>query len=644
MRSGYTQDGSPLALNTALGENALLLDSLRGTEGLSQLFRYTLTMRAHASGFSAADLIGTAASVVLRHDESRTRHLHGIVSRFTYLGMQADFALYTLELVPKLWLLSLGRDRVIYQNMSAADIVRQVLNEFSIAFDDRLSASYTAREYCVRYDETALDFISRLMEEEGIFYYFIGTQAAHTMVLADGNGAMEAIQGAPLVMRHEARQIHDAITRFEWEGRLVTRTHAVDDYNYLTPSTALLASSAAPVGHGASYEFAAGHSALAQGNTISRIRAEQQRSEHLLGHGDSHCAQLAAGFSFTLEGHPRTELNIEHAVRAVEHEADWNGYVNRFETQPLSVPFRPARVTPRPMVAGSHTAQVVGPQGEEIWTDSHGRVKLQFPWDRQGKRDGGSSCWVRVSQAWAGQNWGALFLPRVGHEVVVSYVDGDPSRPLITGSVYNAEHQPPVGLPGASTQSTMLSRSTKRGTAGNEMRFEDKKDAEELYMHAQKDMRVAVENDLSTTVMAGNETHTVSKGDRTVSVEKGKETHSVKGTRTLTVTGAEEHQNKADFSHQVTGNYSLKVQGNLTIEVTGTLLIKSAQSVDIQAGTNLSSKAQVNVSTQAGVELVNKGGVSLSNEAPMIASKASGIHNVEAGGVLALKGALVKLN
>ena len=218
----------------------------------------------------------------------------------------------------------------------------------------------------------------------------------------------------------------------------------------------------------------------------------------------------------------------------------------------------------------------------------------------------------------------------------MSYLDGDPDRPLVTGSVYNAEQTTPITLPGKSSQSTIRSRSTKNGNAGNEMRFEDKKDAEELYLHAQKDMLVEVENDLTTTVIAGNEVHTVKKGNRSVKVDTGNETHSVKGTRSLEITGDETHTNKANFTQKVTGNYELKVTGNLVIDVTGTIMIKSAQSVDVKAGTNLTNKA--------GVMLTNNGGAKMSNEAPLIDSKASGMHSVEAGGMLTLKGALVKIN
>jgi type VI secretion system secreted protein VgrG len=250
--------------------------------------------------------------------------------------------------------------------------------------------------------------------------------------------------------------------------------------------------------------------------------------------------------------------------------------------------------------------------------------------------DQNSSCWVRVAQASAGAGWGHLFLPRVGQEVVVSYVDGDPDRPLVTGSVYNGQMSPPVGLPASQTQSVMRSRSSKSGTAGNEIRMEDKLSSEELYFHAQKDMNVAIENALSTTVIAGDETHLVKKGNRSLTVETGNETHTVKGTRAVDVTGDETHTSHATFKHTTTGDYTLKISGNLVIDVSG--------SISIKAGTSLASQAGTSLTNQAGTTLGNKAGTTLSNEGVEIQSKASAMQTVDGGAMLTLKGGLIKAN
>ncbi|MGJ7535229.1 MULTISPECIES: type VI secretion system Vgr family protein [unclassified Variovorax] len=646
MREGFTQHAAFLTVKTVLGPDELLLDAFQAAEGLSQLFACSLTMRSPSSELKAADLIGTSATVALQRPEKETRFFNGIVSRFTYLGSNRDFATYSLELVPRMWLLTLGRDRVIYQSMSTPDILQKVLGEFGVAFSTQLQGTYAPREYCVRYDETAFDFVSRLMEEEGIFYFFTFADGAHTLVLADSNSAcMPCPHAEKLVMRssEEGYAHTHAVTRFESDARLVTKDQAVDDYDFLTPDTDLRQQHDGKIGRGLDYEYPSRVPAAA-GAARARIRLEMHQTGSQSGRGDSHCHYLTPGTTFTLEEHAREDLNVKHVVHSVRHHAEREHYSNSFETLPPELPFRPQRLTPRPVVAGNHTAQVVGPAGEEIWTDEHGRIKVQFPWDQLGKKNDKSSCWIRVSQMWAGKGWGALFLPRIGQEVVVSYVDGDPDRPLVSGSVYNGTNPTPVTLPGMSSQSTIRSRSTKTGDAGNEMRFEDKKGSEEFYLHAQKDMRVEIENDLTTTVMAGNELHTVTKGNRTVKVDTGNEIHSVKGTRALDVTGNETHDNKANFTQTVTGNYELKVTGNLVIDVTGTLLIKSAQTLDLKAGTDLGANAGINFKAEAGVALSAKGGASLSNEAPSISSKASGMNAVEGGGMVTLKGGLVKIN
>jgi type VI secretion system secreted protein VgrG len=327
---------------------------------------------------------------------------------------------------------------------------------------------------------------------------------------------------------------------------------------------------------------------------------------------------------------------VSYVVRAVRHAASNLMYSNEFDVFPATVPFRAPLLTPRPVVAGTHTAKVVGPSDEEIWTDAQGRIKLKFYWDRTPDADQNSSCWVRVAQASAGPGWGHLFLPRIGEEVVVSYVDGDPDRPLVTGCVYNGTNAVPVTLPSMQTQSVIRSRSSKGGTAGNEIRMEDKLNSEELYVHAQKDMAVEIENALSTTVKAGAETHVVQKGDRSIEVSEGKETHTVKGTRTVDVTGDETHTNHAGFTHNVSGNHTHKIDGNYTLKVGGNLVIEVTGSISIKAGTSLAS--------EAGTSHASKAGTTLSTEGMTVSHKASATQTVDGGGQLALKGGIVQLN
>ena len=311
---------------------------------------------------------------------------------------------------------------------------------------------------------------------------------------------------------------------------------------------------------------------------------------------------------------------------------------------------------------------MVGKSGEEIWTDKYGRIKVKFHWDLAAGKDENSSCWIRVSQRWAGKNWGMMFIPRIGQEVVVSFLEGDPDRPLVTGSVYNATQTVPYTLPSDQTKSTMKSNSSKGGAGFNELRFEDKKDSEEVFLHAQKDYNITVLNNQTSTVKKNRKTTVeeenddliVSKGNRTIKVETGNETHEVKGTRSVKVTGDETHTDEANFDQTVKGNFTLKVTGNITIEATGSVKIKSGTAFDTEAGTamtqksgtdfkneagtNMTNKASMNMTNEAGMNMSNEGKIQLSNKGAMIESKASGMQTVDGGGMLALKGGLIKLN
>jgi type VI secretion system secreted protein VgrG len=633
MAATTTQTGCLLSVTTPFGKDALLLDGFGGREAICESFRFNLRMRSANKALDAQQIVGKNVTVTLQQPSGPQRFFNGIVTRFANVGGDAGYGFYSAEMAPRLWLLALGCDRVIYQNLSALDIVKQVLSSFEVSFELRISsADYAVREYCVQYDESAFHFISRLMEEEGIFYFFTFANGTHTMVLADSPSAHQGgANSAQLYFSTDTRahgQV-DRIGAFEMALGLVEAQQVIADYDYVSATTSQASSTTTGgTSSGIRYTFPGKYATAADGNRKAAIQLAAQQMEQRTGGGVSYCYSLAAGTSFTLGGHANAALNVSYVVRAVTHSASNDRYSNDFEVFPAAVPFRAPLVTPRPVVAGTHTALVVGSSGEEIWTDALGRIKLKFHWDRTPAADQNSSCWVRVSQASAGQGWGHLFLPRVGQEVVVSYVDGDPDRPLVTGSVYNKQTTLPIALPSLQTQSVMLSRSSKNGTAGNEIRMEDKLNAEELYFHAQKDMNVVIENALATTVTAGAETHTVKQGDRTIAVQTGNETHSVKGKRSLDVTGAETHTNHAAFTQNVSGDYTLKVTGNLVIDVSGSISIKSGTSMTSQAGTTLDNKA----------------GTTLTSTGLTVQHKATTTQTVDGGAMLVLKGTLIQLN
>ena len=663
MRTGFEQPGGLLALTSPFGDNDLLLDSVEGSEGISEMFKFNLHMRSGSTSLSAATAVGKTMTVTLSVEGGSKRYITGMVSRFIQSGYDQDFATYEAELVPMLWLLTLSRDRKIYQAKSVADIIKAVLGDFSVTFDDKLTQTYDPVDYIVQYDETAFDFISRLMEQAGIFYFFTFSSSAHTMVLGDASSNFADCDGAAAVRffpRTGMGNAIDTVSRFAHENTIAVKKATVNDYDFTAPSTSLEGTHTAAGGSGAVYEFATGHLAVAAATAIAKLRVEASQVNAEVLRGDSFCYPFSAGSKFTLSEHFVDALNAAFVLRRVHHTARDDLYTNSFEAFPVAVPFRPPVQTARPRAVGCETALVVGPSGEEIWTDKYGRIKVQFPWDRDGVKDDKSSTWMRVAQSVAGKGFGALFLPRVGQEVVVTYLNGDPERPLVTGCVYNGENTTPAELPANQTQTIMRTWSSKQGAAGNELRFEDKKDAEQLYLHAQKDMLTEVEDALTMTVKKGAEIHTLQEGDRTVDVQKGKETHNVKGTREVTVTGDETHTNAAKFTHKVTGDYALTIDGKLTITVTGDISIKSSAAVTeesgttygITAGTALTAKAGTALTNESGTDFTNKAGtkmtnqaaVQMDNKAPVINSKADATQTVEAGAMLTLKGAMAKVN
>lgn len=671
MKTDFVQAGGFLTISTPLGSNALLLDSLEGSEGISELFKFNLYMRSSSTSLSAASIVGKKVTVTMEVEGASKRYIHGTVARFTQSGFDVDFATYQAEVVPDLWLLTLSKDRKIYQKKTVLAIIKAVLGESSITFSDKTSGTYTALDYVVQYDESDFDFISRLMEHAGIFYYFTFSSSGHTMVLGDATSAHTASANASdlrFFPRTGQTNPIDTVFRFEYENRIALKKATVSDYDFAAPATSLSGTNSATSGAGAVYEFGTGSETASASQALAKIRVEASQASTALLRGDSFAYALSAGTSFTLSDHFVRSLNAKYVVRRLHHSARDDLYSNSFEAFPAATPFRPSVVTPLPRAVGSETAKVVGPSGEEIWTDKDGRIKVQFPWDRDGANDDKSSCWIRVAQPLAGAGFGALFLPRVGQEVVISYLNGDPSQPLVTGCVYNGTHSTPAKLPDKQTQTIISTWSSKQGTAGNIMRFEDKKDAEEVYFHAQKDLLTEIENALTTTVKKGAEIHTLEEGDRTVDVKKGKEIHNVKGTRALDITGDETHKNAGKFTHTVEGDFALTVNGKLSITVTGaveisssagvtidagtSLLAKAGQALTNQAGTALTNKAGTELTNQAGTNLTNKAGVNMTNKAGvqleskgvMIVSKADAMHNVEAGAMLTLKGALTQIN
>ena len=571
--------------------------------------------------------MGKAACVTLIDGDGNKRYLHGLMTRLIQSGTTC-----TAELRPWLWMLSLNADNKIFQNMSVPDILASVFGAAGFTdYRNDLRLTYNPLEYCVQFQETSLSFVSRLMEEAGICYFFEHTDSAHTLVLADDPASFTDCENAASIPFLPVAQNDDwlsdlRINDLRTEYQVAVQAYQSDDFNFTTPATELKVSLGD--GHRRVYEYPGRYATVDAGETVAKRRIEAFEAAQQQISGDSPVRPLRAGGAFTLTGHPDAALNARYALRSVSHSAVRRTYENRFTGFPATMPFRPPRHTPSPRISGSQTAIVVGPRGSEIYTDKYGRIKVHFHWDQVGK-DENSSCWIRVAQNWAGVSWGAFTLPRIGQEVVVTFLNGDPDRPLVTGCVYNGSNPVPYALPDQQTRTVLKTNSSSGGGGFNELRIEDKKDSEEIYVHAQKDMTVDVLNDQTVTITRnravtltkGNDTLTVTEGDRTVDVSKGKETHSVKGTRSLTVTGAETHANKANFTQTVSGNFTLTVDGDITIKASGALTLQSGTGLTAKAGTGLSLQGATTAELKAG---------------------ASG--TVDGGGMLALKGGMVKLN
>ena len=558
-----------------LDVEVLRVTSFRGVEGISQLGTFHVELCSDDPDVDFDALVGEKACLAWKGLEE-TRWLHGIVAEFEITGHGRALTYYSARIVPKMWLLTRRWQSRIFQNLATADILKKVFEAGGLASDDfkiKLKRSYKPRKYCVQYRESDMDFASRLMEEEGIFYWFEHTEDGHLLRVADDASAHETITGEatlPFLPGDEGQTVGESISSFRYGRAVRTGLVTMREFDFRKPSLDMTTDSPADKWKELErYDYPGDYHNTGLGKELVKIRLEEEQTWRDGADAESTCRMIAPGHTFTLELHKRDALNQEYLVtearhwgtqpQAAEEDSDEDQtledltYQNEFECMPKSRPFRPARVTPRPRVEGPQTAIVTGPSGEEIHTDEFGRVKVRFFWDRSGVNDDKSSCWIRVSQGWSGAGWGSILIPRIGHEVIVEFLEGDPDRPLITGRVYNGENPVPYGLPGSKTQSTVKSNSTPGGGGSNEIRFEDAKGSEEVYVHAQKDANIVVEND-RTRKVGHDETWEVGND----------QTGTVKHDQKLTVNNNRTKRVDVDQSESVGGNKTIDVSGNHT--------------------------------------------------------------------------------
>ncbi|MGX8009536.1 type VI secretion system tip protein TssI/VgrG [Mesorhizobium sp. ORM8.1] len=569
-------------VQTPLGADVLTFTHLVGRDEISRCFAYTVGFVSKSRDVDPLKMLGGVVSVEGESDPKRW--FSGLVSDFKLTRIEDRLAFYEATVRPWLWFLGNTTDCRIFQNMTAVEIVEKIFTKYGIAkCEKRLQGSYPQREYCVQYDESDLDFVQRLLEHEGIFYFFEHDEGKHTLVLCDAMSKLKPAPGYEKVLYnfegHGSRRDVEYIT--EWIPGSAVRpgAYAHTDYDFEKPGADLMAKSAQPFGHkeasGENYRQPGAHLDVGRGDTIAGIRREELQAVHQRNTAVGTVRGLFSGCKFTLESFPSDDQNQEYLVVSAEYRLFDPGYRTQNEAHsenfkivlgaaPTKLPYRPSRITPRPIMRGPQTATVVGPSGEEIFTDKYARVKVQFHWDRLGKKDQNSSCFVRVSQTWAGSGWGFIQIPRIGQEVIVDFIEGDPDLPIITGRVYNASEMPPYALPGNATQSGWKSNSSKGGGGYNELMFEDKAGSELVNFQAQKDHHLLIKHDRNKTVQHD-------QSDRIDHDAKHSVGHNLDedvGNNKTVKVGVNQTTNIGSNDTETVGaNRSLTVQANETIHV-----------------------------------------------------------------------------
>ena len=585
-----------MTITTQLGDQELVLHRCDGFEAMSIPFEFRVGMLSENAQIDLKSLLRTKATVKFVLPNGSSRHINGFWRQIKHIETGQDkLAVYEGVLVPSLWFLSLAADCRIFQNMKVPDIVSKVLDEAGVKnYKLALQKTYPAREYCVQYRETNLNFISRLLEEEGIFYFFKHDSDQHTLILADDPAIIADCPGqskANFSPHAQGWSDEDGVEALEPRVAVHTGKISLNDYDFQKPRNSLLAN----VGDDDErYDYPGKYIERSDGDRISHIRLEQEEVSQLIISGKSRCRAFLPGYKFKLAGHFRRDADIEYALVSLHHRAVDNSYFasdrsfqpfeysNEFEAIPAATPYRPPRRAAKPTISGVQTAVVVGKAGEEIWVDSYGRVKVQFFWDRLGKKDENSSCWVRVSQIWAGKGWGWVSIPRIGQEVIVDFLEGDPDRPIITGRVYNADQVTPYALPDNQTQTGIRTHSSKGGGSANynEILFEDKTGSEKLSIHAEKDMDTSVEHD-DTQLVENNRTITV-KGTHTETITKNTAIEITEGNYSMTIDEGNETRTLKQGNQSTTLNL-----GNISVKCDlGSITMEAMQSITLKVGGN----------------------------------------------------------
>jgi type VI secretion system secreted protein VgrG len=681
------------------GDNALLV-AMHGTETLGRLFQFELDLMSEGAPIEFAAILGQNVTIRVERYDKEVRYFNGFISRFSFTGSEdvkdenKKLFMYRATMVPWTWFLTRTSDCRIFQEMTVPEIIEKVFRAKEMTdFELQLSGTYRKWEYCVQYRETDFNFISRLMENEGIYYYFKHDDGKHTLVLCDSPGAHAPAPGYEELQADDPdfASEHD---RFIWNwtfGHEVTpNQYALTDYNPLQPGTKLFKSTQVQHDHDPGpmeiFDYPGGYVTGAEGKEYVSVRMKETEAQYAVANATTGARGIYPGARFTLVGLDGFD-DAEYLITSVSYQAKsddmgaglgksgggGSSFVCQITCIPKDYEFRSPRVTPKPLVQGPQTAVVVGPSGEEIYTDKYGRVKVSFHWDRDSKMNETASCWIRVSQPVAGKGWGAIQIPRIGQEVIVEFLEGDPDRPIITGRVYNGENMPPYALPGMATVSSWKSNSSKGGGNFNEIRFEDKKGEEQIYIFAGKNMDIRVKNDRFETVennhhtiiqndtftKVGNNHHIIVgadqmeniQGDHHVKVD-GKQAAEIAGSRSLKVSGDVTEEFSSNHSQLVSGDLFFKatnivIQGtsSITIKVGGSSIAIGADGIkmetsgtfDVKCGAAMNLKSDATLTIDSAAALTVKSGAAAQ-------ISASAAMTVKASGPLTMKGAMIAIN
>jgi len=626
-----TQENRELEIATPLGKDVLLITSMSGTEQLGRPFRFELELASEDDQIKAEDIVGQNVTIRLDLLADEPRYFNGYISRFTQLITSGRLARYRATMVPWLWFLTRTADCRIFQEKTVPDIIEKVFRDHGFTdFERSLSGEYRTWEYCVQYRETDFNFVSRLMEQEGIYYFFKHENGKHSLVLADSAGAHKPCPDYDEIKYHPADAgVSDKGYVSDWTVVTYVQpgSYALNDYDFKNPDATLHARTIVERNHANAkfeiYDYPGEYVEFQDGEGYTKKRIQELQAQYEVATANSDVRGICPGCTFTLTDHPREDQNREYLITSANYNIDagefysggegGGGCVYSCSFTAIAIktaidaaqPFRSPRITPKPSIPGPQTAMVVGPSGEEIWTDEYGRVKVQFHWDRYSEADENSSCWIRVAQVWAGKNWGAMYIPRIGQEVIVEFLEGDPDQPIVTGRVYNAQAMPPYEPKSNKTMSTIKSNSSEGGGGFNEIRFEDKEGDEQIFIHAEKDEDVRIKNDCREWI--GNERHLIVTTDQIEQVD---------GDKHLTVKG---DQNE-------------KIDGTISIEAGSDIQEKAGSNYGFEAGSDIHIKGGMNVVIEAGLQLSIKAGSSFVDLGPAGVSISGTLVNINSGG------------